>query len=294
MARHGARAVGALAVLAVLVCACVLATGGVAGGAPVSSGASGASPSLDTVVIPDLGPGYTVTAQGPLNAAQFATDAPNPATAASALSSLGSTISTYERVWQADGGLNQVQDLVVRFPNTVGAQVFLQAAQHSLQSGEIVGSDSVPSIPGARRVTYFGATNQDGVGEAITMRSGVYVALLSFFSASTGNAQPISPANAEQVAKAQHAAMASAPGGDDGSGSAKKGVSGGTIVLAVVVVAVLSLAVAAPVLLRRRRPAVVPGPPLPRAVSGTVGGTPAGAGAPSGGDAVHDLSEHRR
>ena len=66
--------------------------------------------------------------------------------------------------------------------------MFLQAAQHSLETGEIVSSDPLPSIPGARRVTYFAATNQDGVGEAITMRAGVYVDLLSIFSAATGNA----------------------------------------------------------------------------------------------------------
>ena len=164
-------------------------------------------------MIPDLGPGYAVTSQGPLNASQFASNAPDPSAAAGALSTLGKTISTYERVWQADGGLNQVQDLLVRFPNAVGAQVFLQAAQHSLESGEIVSSDPVSSIPGARRVTYFAATNQDGVGEAITMRAGVYVDLLSFFSAASGNAQPISPANAERVARAQYAAMVQAPGG---------------------------------------------------------------------------------
>ena len=145
-----------------------------------------------------------------------------------ALSTLGKTISTYERVWQADGGLNQVQNLLVRFPDTTGAQVFLQAAQHSLESGEIVSSDPVASIPGARRVTYFAATNEDGVGEAITMGSGVYVDLLSFFSAASGNAQPISPANAETVARAQYKAMTQAPGGVSdgvaaaGGGSSKK------------------------------------------------------------------------
>ncbi len=186
---------------------------GVGAARPRRRAAPGPPPTLGTVVIPNLGPGYAVTSQGPLNASQFASDAPDPSAAAGALSTLGKTISTYERVWQADGGLNQVQDLLVRFPDAVGAQVFLQAAQHSLESGEIVSSDPLPSIPGARRVTYFAATNQDGVGEAITMRAGVYVDLLSFFSAASGNAQPISPANAERVARAQYTAMAQAPGG---------------------------------------------------------------------------------
>jgi hypothetical protein len=154
-----------------------------------------------------------------------------------------------------------VQNLLVRFPDAEGAQIFLQAAQHSLESGEIVSSNALPSIPGARRVTYFAATNQDGVGEAVTIRAGVYVDLLSFFSAATGNAQPISPADAEVVAKAQYAAMVQAPGGAPATPTrhtgtaAAKGVTSGTIVVAVLAVAVLSLAVATPALLRRRRAA---------------------------------------
>ena len=135
------------------------------------------------------------------------------------------------------------------------------AAQHSLESGEIVSSDKVSSIPGARRVTYFAATNEDGVGEAITMRSGVYVDLLSFFSAASGNAQPISPADAERVARAQYKAMDQAPGGAGGTtvaagGASKKGVSGGTIVVVVAAVMILSLAVATPA-------AVAPAPGRP-------------------------------
>jgi hypothetical protein len=261
--------------------------GGVAGAAAAAAATAAAAadqppPTLSTVVIPNLGPGYSVTSQGPLQASQFASEAPDPSAAAGALSTLGKTISTYERVWQADGGLNQVQNLLVRFPDATGAQVFLQAAQHSLESGEIVSSDAVPSIPGARRVTYFAATNQDGVGEAVTMRSGVYVDLLSFFSAASGNAQPISPANAERVAQAQYKAMAQAPGGASSTAAAaqgataKKGVSGGTVLAAVLVVAVLALAVATPALLRRRRAGQE---------------TLAPAAGPSDVDPMHDLRE---
>ena len=96
---------------------------------------------------------------------------------------------------------------MVRFPSATGAQVFLQAAQHSLESGEIVSKGPLPSVPGARLVTYFAATNESGVGEAITMRAGIYVALLSFFSAAAGNSQPITPADAEKVALAQHSLL---------------------------------------------------------------------------------------
>ncbi len=270
--------------LSLAVCAVALVAPAGAGVPDDAAAATGPPPTLGSVVIPDLGPGYAVTSQGALQASQFASDAPDPSAAAGALATLGKTISTYERVWQADGGLNQVQNLLVRFPDAGGAQVFLQAAQHSLESGEIVSSDKVRSIPGARRVTYFAATDQDGVGEAVTMRAGVYVDLLSFFSAASGNAQPISPADAEQVARAQYKAMAQAPGGTTTAVSgapSKKGVPVGTIVAAVFVVAVLALAVATPALLRRRRAG--------QDAAAATAGVPSVAR--SGGDAVHDLGE---
>ncbi len=260
-----ALALGGLAVVGVSVVAVV------AVGASALTGAAGvdtASPSLSTIVIPDLGPGYAVSSQGPLNPSAFASEAPDPSAASGALATLGSTISTYERRWQANGGLNQVQDLVVRFPSATGAQVFLQAAQHSLESGEIVSKGPLPSIPGARLVTYFAATNDSGVGEAITMRTGIYVALLSFFSAAAGNSQPITPADAEKVALAQHTSLVSASGGKDAAAPAreshdsassaagapaKKGTSSSDIGWAIVAVAIVAAAVATPLLLHRRR-----------------------------------------
>ncbi len=169
--------------------------------------------------------------------------------------------------------------MLIHFPDAVGARVFLQAAQHSLDSGEVVSSDPLPAIPGAWRVTYFAASDRDGLGMAITMRAGQYVALLVFFSTATGNAQPLSPAAAERVARAQHAALVAAPGGTEATvvAGTKKRVTAGTIGLAVVAVAVLALAVSTPALLRRRR-APVPAHVTPRAE-------------PSDGDAVDGLRE---
>jgi hypothetical protein len=219
-----------------------------------ATGARRAPPPLDTVVIPALGPGYTVTSEGPLDASRFASHSPDPAAASTALATLAKTISTYERVWGDAGGANEVQDLLVRFPSAVGAQVFLQAAQHSLDSGEIVSSGPLPGVPGAHRTTYFASTTQGGVGQAITMRAGVYVALLSFFSAATRNPQPIAPADAVRIAQAQQAAMAAAPGGSAAPPpSPHSGLSPGSIAAAALVIAVVALAVATPALLRRRR-----------------------------------------
>jgi hypothetical protein len=217
--------------------------------------ASKPPPQLDTVVIADLGPGYSVTTEGPLDASQFASNSPDPTAATTALATLAKTISTYVRVWSTSGGANEVQDLVVRFPSAIGAQVFQQAAQHSLDSGEIVSSGPLPGVPGAHRTTYFASTNQAGVGQAITMRAGVYVDLLSFFSAAAGNPQPITPADAVRVARAQRAAMAAAPGGSASlpPTSSRRRVTLGSLGFAALVVAVAALAVATPALLHRRR-----------------------------------------
>ena len=124
------------------------------------------------------------------------------------------------------------------------------------------------------------------------MRAGVYVDLLSIFSAATGQAHPISPADAERLAGAQHAAMARAPGGITTTtpsaaptGGGKKGASAGTIGLAVVVVAIAAAAVATPGLLRRRRLAQ-------EAAAASPPSHPAPAPA-SAGDAVDDLREQR-
>ena len=203
---------------------------------------------LATVVLSELGPGYAVTSEGPLDAGSFASSAPDASAASGALASLGTSISTYQREWADDGGSNEVQDLLVKFPSTAPAQIFLAAMQRSLDSGDILSSGPVAGVPGARTVKYFAATSAEGVGQAVTMRAGVYVDLLSFFSAS-GAAQPITPADAAVLAKAQHAAMASAPGGTESSGSSGHSAAYGWIVLAVMA---LVLGLVAVLVLRRR------------------------------------------
>ena len=87
------------------------------------------------------------------------------------------------------------------------------------------------------------------------MRAGVYVDLLSFFSAAAGNPQPITPADAVRVARAQQAAMAAAPGGTAPlpPTNTKRASRLGSIGVAALVVAVLAAAMAAPLLIRRSR-----------------------------------------
>ena len=194
-----------------VVVAAIVATGS-AFVLPSSSGAGTASahrsPRLDTIVLPAIGFGYTVTSQGPLDASRFPAGSPSASAAAGALHTLGARIDTYERSWQDATGVNQVQDVLVRFPTVAGAGAFIVSARRALAKGEIASSGRLPSILGAERVTYFASTNQAGVGETVTLRVGVYAAVLSFFSAASGNPAPITAAAAARVAKAQQRTIA--------------------------------------------------------------------------------------
>jgi hypothetical protein len=216
--------------------------------------AAKAPPPLGTVVVADPGPGYRVTSEGPLDASAFASRSPDPAATSSALAPLAGTVANYQRAWQDAGGANEVQDLLLRFPSTRGAQAFVAAARRALAAGEIVSSGPLAGVPGARRTTYFASTTP-GVGQAITMRAGLYVDLLSLFSAASAVAPPITPADAARVAQAQHAAMVATP---DGSPplprptAAKKRLSLGSLGAAALVVVVLAAALVTPALLRRR------------------------------------------
>jgi hypothetical protein len=207
-------------------------------------------PALGTVVLGAIGFGYTVTTQGPLDASQFPTGSPSASAATGALSTLGNTVETYQRSWQDAAGVNQVQDLVVRFRSGAAAGAFVGAARRAIAHGEIVSSGPLPSIPGAQRTTYFASTNQAGVGQTITMRRGNDAAVLSFVSAASGNPAPITRASAERVAKAQYTAMAAGPATVKARGG---GVSAADVAWPVLGVAVLAAALAIPLVWRRRR-----------------------------------------
>ena len=237
-------------------------------GAASDEAAAGPRP-LHALVLEAVGPGYAVTSEGPLDPATFAANSPDPAGASQALATLGQTVVSYQRVWLDGSHANAVQDLVVRFSSAAAAQIFLRAAEHALDSGEIVSSGPLASVPGAHRTTYFGSTSEPGVGEAITLRAGIYVALLSYFSASSGNPQPITPADAARVAQAQQTSLAAAPGGADQSAH---GVTRSSLGWAALVVALLAAIVATPLVLQRRSRRSTPtvGGPTP-IESGTAG-----------------------
>jgi hypothetical protein len=247
MRRRAGRLAGTMLVPALAVLVPLAAAG--------AADSSGGATTLGTLVLPAVGPGYVVLSQGAVDPTTFASSAPDPAAVSSALASLSGRVRSYQRTWTDTARLNAVQDMVFAFPNAASAQIFLQSAQKSLQSGKIVTSGAVPGLPGARRVTYFGATDQAGVGQAITQRVGDHVVLLSFFSASNGNAAPITQADATEIAAAQERSLhAAQPGAATvpNTGHPDSGVTRG-VVLAVVVVVVLGLALGGVLLIRQRR-----------------------------------------
>jgi hypothetical protein len=182
----------------------------------IEAGAASSAP-LSSVVLARPGPGYSVISQGPVVAGSIATSSPNPAAAATALSQLAhsGSVTTYQRVWKDSSGDNEVQDLVVKFDAVRAATAFSAAVQKALAAGEVVTSGSIYQPPGAYRTTYFATTaTQVGVGQAITLQSGRYVATLSFFSSNAANnTHPITIPVGQKIAEAQYVDLPHALGG---------------------------------------------------------------------------------
>lgn len=252
MSRRARLRAGTLLATALVVLAPAAAAASAASGAP---GASHGARSLGTLVLPAVGPGYVVLSQGPVDPSTFASSAPDPSAVSSALANLSGSVSSYQRTWTDTAHVNAVQDMLFHFPSPGSAQVFLQSARTALASGKIVTSGALPGVPGAHRVTYFGATDEAGVGQAVTLRVGDDVDLLSTFSASSGNAEPITQADATEVVLAQDRALRAATPAAAAVPDARPPSTGGTgwLVLGVVAVVVLGLLVAGVVLVRRRR-----------------------------------------
>ncbi len=214
---------------------------------PMSAAGAATTPPVAHAVITNVGPGYSVTTQGPLGSGQIASSAPDPTAAASALTQLShaGAISTYERVWEDAGQNNAVQDLVVRFSTVKGARIFDTSVVQALTSGEVVHSGPLSAIPGSFRTTYFAVTNKVGVGQAIAMRSGHYVAVLSFFSSnSASNAAPITPNDAVRIAEAQHALISTPSVAHPAARKKSPGTSPFLVVGLIVVIALIFFAVA--------------------------------------------------
>jgi hypothetical protein len=158
----------------------------------------------------------------------------------------------------SQGPLNQPA-FVSHSPDPAAASAALAAL------GETVSEGSLATVPGARVVTSLASGTRSGVDEDVTMRSGRYVALLSFFSSASTDERPITPADAARAARAQRAAMVSADAEagtstagvgahvSPASASTRKTASSSDIGWSILAVVVVALAVATPMILRYRR-----------------------------------------
>jgi hypothetical protein len=222
-------------------------------GAGAATAGPAASSSLAALVLPAVGPGYAVLSQGPIDPATFASSAPNSSAVSSALANLSGRVSSYQRTWTDTDRFNAVQDMLFHFPDTGSARIFLHSTQDTLKSARVESSGPLPGVPGAYRVTYFGNVAGVGVGQAITLRVGEDVVLLSFFSESaSGNDDPITQADATEVTVAQDKALRTASAAKASDTSRPSGTVG-VLVFAVIAALVLGLLVAVVALVRRRR-----------------------------------------
>ena len=144
---------------------------GVAGGETGSGGSTPDAGSLDTVVVSNVGQGFSVTSEGSLDPSALASVYPDPAAVTRALSGVAGVVGTYQRSWRTSTSADQVQDLVLRFSSAHAAAAFLRTAPGALATGPIVGTSHVAAVPGARRLAWFGSdgpAGAGGVGEAFS------------------------------------------------------------------------------------------------------------------------------
>jgi hypothetical protein len=217
-----------------------------------AAGAGPAAPPLRSTVVRDVGSGYAVTWAGAPEDASFAGAWVNPNALSSVLTH-SDAVASYERAWQGQDRADIVQILALRFSSTGASRVFAHAAEGTLRSSAVVSSDPLPSVPGARRTSYV---TRAGFGQAMVLQTDDDVALLCFVSHPAASAAPITAADADRVADAQHAAMARAPGGPAAvaaAAPAKGDASVSDLTWAALAVAVMAAGLATPLVLRRRR-----------------------------------------
>lgn len=171
---------------------------------------------LSAIVVTNPGSAFSLLAQGSIDEGSLINASRQPMATTEALKQLARThaTQTFERTWQEGQLAGEIQDLVVKFATVPEAQAFESADQQALATGNVVHSGPLPSIAGAQLTTYSGTITQAGTGQAITMRSGMYVATLSFFTVTAETSvPPISTALATQVADSQFSLINNAPGG---------------------------------------------------------------------------------
>jgi hypothetical protein len=220
----------------------------VACGPAPAAGARPASPPLRASLVTDVGSGFTVSFDGPPADASFAAGWPDPGAVASVLAAGAGAAATYERAWRDRNDGNAVKIVLLRFSSAATVGTFTTRADRTLESSAVVSSGPLHGVPGARLSTYVRSA---GFGQAVVLRVGDTVALLSFLSGGTRRVTAITAADAERVSGAQRSALANSAFGP--VAVAKNSPTVRDLAWAALAVGVLAAGLVTPLVLRRRR-----------------------------------------
>jgi hypothetical protein len=213
-----------------------------------AAGARPPAPPLQALVVTNVGAGFAVSFDAPRPDPSFVTRWPNPAALTHALATENGGEKAYERAWRDRDGGNSVEILLLQFPSGASGRTFTTLAGRTLESPSVVSSGRLPAVPGAHLSTYVTSA---GLGQAVVLRAGDYVALLSFASVGSPGGTPVTAAHVQRVADAQHVALARASVAS--VAVAKSGPTLRDLTWAGLAVAVLAAGLLTPLVLRRRR-----------------------------------------
>ncbi len=262
---------GAVAVMAVA-SGLALSTTPAAASVPVSS----TDPPLESLVLSQPLPGYTVAPPGPTNgpmtATEFASQSTAPQQAEEQFNSLAAqpSFGAFIRLWTDRSGpgqgANDMAALLFRIPKHGEAATFAVGLRAPFAGASGTDPFDVPSIPGAHGYSVHIAAPVRAVEQIVIFRAGRYVSMTELASsASTSNPAALSPSQAIAVSFQQYEALRH--GDPSGSVDAVRparpvvpaDTAGGTSLATVVVLIAALLIVGAGVVLvfgrvRRRRP----------------------------------------
>jgi hypothetical protein len=230
---------------------------------PAAASASSDSP-LAALLVNIPGSTFTLQMQGTFLSDDYNTAAPRPFSLATVIALIrlsdSASTQTYRKVWQGSERNDEIEDVLVKFPTVGGARAFLAAEQQALAI-DVVQSTPLPSMDGARLTTYADSSPISGSGQAIAMRSGTYVATMSYFTgAGAADVLPISPTAAVDLARAQYSLIDHAPGGGLDPNPSRAWVTMlGWAAVAVVLVVAMAVAILGMRRLRGARPKKVTG-----------------------------------
>ena len=204
------------AVLPVVVAA-ALAVVFLVGPGPTGAGAAATTtdPPLQSLVIAQPLPGYTVAPSGPTNgpltSAEFASQSTTPQRAEEQFNALAAEpdFGAFIRLWTdrtgPDQGANDVAVLLFRIPRLRGAEGFADGLRAPF-AGAV--PFDVPSIPGAHGYSVTVASPIHAVEQIVVFRAGQYVSMTELASSiSASNPATLTPSQAVAVSFQQYGSL---------------------------------------------------------------------------------------